>query len=141
MSMDRRAFAEAWNSHDWDAVVGFFATDAVYEDRAMHEHRQGREAIRGWLAESTRTFSSDYAFELADSFETEDRYAIEWVWRGTHDGSSERLPATGKRFEVRGVSVGRLESGKIVENHDYWDATGFLMQVGLMPRPAGAAAR
>lgn len=139
MAIDRRAYVEAWNRHDWDAVLGFFAADAVYEDRATHDRAEGRVAIQDWLAAVSRTFSSDCAFQLTDSFETEDGYAFEWVWRGTHDGSSARLPATGKRFEVRGVSVGRLASGKIVENHDYWDMTGFLMQVGLMPVPAAAA--
>ncbi len=49
------------------------------------------------------------------------------------------IPSTGKRFEVPGVSIGRLREGKIAENHDYWSLATYLGQIGLMPEPAEAS--
>jgi hypothetical protein len=43
------------------------------------------------------------------------------------------LPATGRKFAVRGVSVGRLEGGKIKENTDYWNMVELLSQLGMLP--------
>jgi steroid delta-isomerase-like uncharacterized protein len=137
MSLDWRAFSEAWNRHDWAAVAGFFA-DGVYEDRAQRTRAQGRGEIRDGLAYWSQTFSSDNTLEVTDSFETADRYGLEWIMRGTHDGSSPALPATGKSFAISGASLGRLELGRIAENRDYWNIADFLSQVGLMTSPSGA---
>ena len=76
----------------------------------------------------------------SSSVASETGYALEWVMQGTHDRASAQIPATGKPFAIRGVSVGELRDGKIARNTDYWSLAEFLMQVGLMPAPAGAAA-
>jgi ketosteroid isomerase-like protein len=43
------------------------------------------------------------------------------------------MPATGKRFSVRGATILELQSGKIRRNSDYWDAASVMRQVGLLP--------
>jgi len=43
--------------------------------------------------------------------------------------------ATGKPYEILGVSIGRLEGGHVKENRDYWNVAAYLRQVGLMPMP------
>jgi predicted ester cyclase len=42
------------------------------------------------------------------------------------------MPATGKRFSTRGVTILELQAGKIRRNSDYWDAAGVMRQVGLL---------
>jgi hypothetical protein len=32
-----------------------------------------------------------------------------------------------------------MRDGKVVEQRDYWNMAGFLVQVGLMPAPQGPA--
>lgn len=61
---------------------------------------------------------------------------------GTNDGADPQhgLPATGHRFEIPGVTIGRMRDGKIAENKDYYNLAGYLMQVGLMPSPQSASA-
>jgi ketosteroid isomerase-like protein len=53
--------------------------------------------------------------------------------RGTHDGQTGPVPATGKSYEIHGVSVGTLQGGKIESNRDYWSLAEFLVQVGILP--------
>jgi hypothetical protein len=44
------------------------------------------------------------------------------------------IPATGKAFSFRSVSVGRLAAGGLVaQQRDYWDLMSFLGQSGVVP--------
>jgi steroid delta-isomerase-like uncharacterized protein len=132
--MDWSAYHDAWNRHDGEAVASFFTDDGVYADQTLGQRNEGREAIKRFV-DSTGGFSSDLRIVQLDMFTTDDRYALVWDMTGTHDQSSQdsAMPATGKKFTIRGASIGRLEGGKIKENTDYWNMIEFLTQVGLMP--------
>jgi steroid delta-isomerase-like uncharacterized protein len=136
------AYAAAWNAHDAAAVTSFMTEDVIYEDVPLGRRFQGRAAVQEFVASMANTLSTDYSFELTRSLVDGDRIAGTWTLSGTHDRADEQmgLPATGRHFEVRGVSVGRLLDGRIAENTDYWDMAGFLVQIGLMPAPEGQPA-
>jgi steroid delta-isomerase-like uncharacterized protein len=53
--------------------------------------------------------------------------------RGTHTGEMPGMPATGKRFEVRGASTFEFRDAKILRCSDYWDMATLLKQLGFMP--------
>lgn len=133
--MDWSAYHEAWNRHDGEAVASFFTDDGVYADQTLGQRNKGKEAIKRFVNATENGFSSDLRIVQLDMFTTDDRYALVWDMTGTHDGSTQDsvLPATGKKFTIRGASIGRLEGGKIKENTDYWNMIEFLTQVGLMP--------
>ena len=139
--MDWNAYLDAWNRHDGQAVASFFTEDGVFADQALGRRYQGMEAIAGFVESTGEEVSSDYAFTLLDSFQTGDRYALVWTFGGTNDRANPNppLPATGKQFSVRGVSIGRLEGDRIKENTDYWNLVELLGQLGLMPAPAGTS--
>ena len=40
------------------------------------------------------------------------------------------IPATGKYFELPGVSVMEIENGKITQNIDFWDWNSFMRLIG-----------
>ncbi len=52
--------------------------------------------------------------------------------RGTNKGSFMGAPPTGKKFETELMSIYRIADGKIVEHWGENDATGLMMQLGLM---------
>ena len=134
-------YGDAWNARDGARVASFMAEEAVYTDIALGESHKGPDAIKEFVDRMLTEFSSDYVFEFPEPVSlTGDSYALEWILRGTHDGANGPLPATGKPFEIHGVSVGRLEDGKIKENRDYWSLGEFLVQVGILP-PMGEAAQ
>jgi steroid delta-isomerase-like uncharacterized protein len=113
--------------------------DVVFTDLALDERFEGPDAVREFVDDVTETLSSDYGFTLGQVVVTDDSYAFEWTMSGTNNQADEKrgLPNTGKRFEIPGVSVGRLRDGKIAENHDYWNMVVYLTQVRLMPAPGG----
>ena len=59
----RRSFAAA-NRSDWDAVMGFFAPDAVWEVPELQAF-EGRDAIRGFLEDWVGTYQ-DADIEIED---------------------------------------------------------------------------
>jgi steroid delta-isomerase-like uncharacterized protein len=125
----------AWNSHDTEKVVSFYTDDIVYEDLAFGQIKRGKEELRAFL-NGTFAIFPDLNFELKSSFISGNWVCAEWVWSGTHKGNMPGLPATGKRFSIRGVSVGELKEGKIKRNSDYYNLMDFLKQIGIKLVPA-----
>jgi predicted ester cyclase len=50
---------------------------------------------------------------------------------GTHTGDSEGFPATGKKVEIRGFGIMRVENGRIVEDWGITDLLDFHEQLGF----------
>ncbi len=130
-------YIDAWNSRDGANVVQFVTDDVVFIDNALGERFEGPDAVRQFVDDTSVSLSTDFGFTTGQVLINEDSYAFEWTMTGTNDRPDEKrgVPSTGKRFEVPGVSIGRLRDGKIVENHDYWNLATYLSQVGLMPEP------
>ena len=59
---------------------------------------------------------------------------------GTHDGDLMGIPPTGKRANVTGLSIDKIQDGKVVESWNEWDNAGMMQQLGLVGEPAGASA-
>ena len=134
------SYADAWNAHDVGAVLALMTDDVVWNDTTLGVRAEGAAAVREFLDTMETTLSTDYRLELGQAVSDESTYAFEWTLSGTNDGAdpAHGLPATGRSFQIPGVSIGRLRSGKIAENKDYWNLAGYLMQVGLMPAPEAA---
>ncbi len=131
-------YIDAWNSHDGSRVADFMTDDVVYIDNALGERFEGPDAVRHFVDDMSVSASTDFSFTTGQILTTEDSYAYEWTMVGTNDRPDQKrgMPSTGRRFEVPGVSIGRLRGGKITENHDYWNLVTYLGQIGLMPEPA-----
>jgi predicted ester cyclase len=60
------------------------------------------------------------------------------IFRGTHKGEFQGLPATGKRIEVAFSAVDRFKDGKLLELNGLMDAMGMMQQLGAIPAAAPA---
>jgi len=110
-----QAFLDAFNRHDLDAIMGFFAEDCVfYMPRGAAprgDRYEGKAAVRAGLA--TR-------FEgIPDVHYGDDKH-----WVGTNFGVSEwtltGTTRTGARLEVRGVDLLEFDRGKVVRKDSFW---------------------
>jgi ketosteroid isomerase-like protein len=110
-----REFLDAFNRHDLDAIMAFFADDCVfYLPRGSEPWGQrfvGKAAVREGLA--TR-FSG-----IPDAHYGDDRHWVcgklgvsEWMLTGTR--------TDGAHIEVRGVDLLEFEGGKIIRKDSYW---------------------
>lgn len=124
--------ARIWNSQDEEAIPAIFAPDAVFEDMAFAVRREGLVEIRDMMGETWRGIP-DLNTEIARLVGEGEWVASEWTLTGTHSGDFPDLPATGRCFLVRGVSITHVREGKIASQRDYYDRAGFLEQLGVHP--------
>jgi steroid delta-isomerase-like uncharacterized protein len=133
-------YVERYNAGDLDAIMDLYAEDAV---QGMPDGVfEGREAIRERLWRELEAIP-DVTHTVTSFVDQGDAFCDEWMFVGTHTGSpltlpnGEELPATGKRVEVRGMEIVRVnEEGKITLNTLYYDNLAVAVQLGLVPAMA-----
>ena len=81
---------------------------------------------------------SDLKRPVEDLVAEGDKVVARWRSVGTHDGSFQGIPATGKTVTTSGITVFRLADGKIVEEWSESDMLGMLQQLGAIPSPGDA---
>jgi steroid delta-isomerase-like uncharacterized protein len=75
----------------------------------------------------------DTRMTIEDEIAEGDKVVIRWTIRGTHKGEYMGIAPTGKEVTVTGISVYRIERGKIVEDWSNNDMLGMLQQLGAIP--------
>jgi steroid delta-isomerase-like uncharacterized protein len=124
-------FVKMWNTKDLDQIDLIFTNDCVYEDVPAQEKYTGKDAVKASLSKDF-TWCADLKMKLVSSLVTDDRAYVEWIWSGKQTGNIEGLiMATGRDFAIRGASIMEFQDGKIKRNSDYYDAGGFLYQLGV----------
>jgi steroid delta-isomerase-like uncharacterized protein len=123
-------WAQAWTAHDIPALVGLYRPDGIYEDAAFGSVAHGAAEIKAFAA-GTFVGSPDFRITVTHRDLSATGGHIEWIMSGTQAGAFPGLPATGKKFSVRGATILLIKDGKIVRSTDYWDAVTLMRQVGL----------
>ena len=78
----------------------------------------------------------DLHFTVEDMVAEEDKVLANWLLRGTHLAEYQGRPSTGKAVSVTGMSLFRLEGGKIQEITVNMDRLGMWQQLGWLPDSA-----
>ena len=128
-------------THVWDEIINhgkldMFNDSNFTKDVVMHVSPSdivGIDTARTYYANYLTGFS-DISFTIKDVFGMGNKLAKHWNFKGTHTGVFFGIPATGKKVEVDGVTLVRMENGKIAEEKDFFDNLEFMQQLGLMPR-------
>jgi steroid delta-isomerase-like uncharacterized protein len=134
-------YVELYNAGDLDGVIGLYAEDSV---QGMPDGVfKGKPAIRERLAQELEGFSEVH-HTVRSFVEQGDAFCDEWTFAGTHSApfplpDGGELPATGKRVEIRGMEIVRVNAdGKIVLNTLYYDNLAVAVQLGIVPEAAAA---
>ena len=122
----------AWNSHDIDRIVEFYAADFEGEDISQAAIQRGLEGIRGTVERYFQAFP-DLEFTECETIVQGNRTVQRWKAQGTHKGTLMNIPATGRRVEVHGASFLTVEGGKVTRATMLWDVAGMLRGIGLLP--------
>jgi steroid delta-isomerase-like uncharacterized protein len=124
---------EAENSHDVEKLVALVTDDVVIEDIPFGIVMKGKDGVRqsySGLVEATPDIKTE-----AKSWVISDKsFALEWVLTATQKGDLPGIPASGKRFSVRGCSYGEFENGKLKWRRDYWDYVALTKQLTEEPK-------
>lgn len=110
------------------ALQSDYAANAVVEDSMYAAPLVGRAAI---IARKTLGLAAvtEAQIKIANRIAIGNQVTVEWVATGIHTGDLPGLPATGRAFTVRGVTVVVREDGKIVREALYYDVEDLYRQL------------
>ena len=132
----RQVLEEPWKGN-WDVIDEFVATTYVGFDPSLPEPIRGPDGARTNFQMYLDAFTGAH-IKVDDQIAEGDKVATRWTGRGTHTGEIQGIAPTGKEVTVSGLTISRLEGGKIVEEWTTWDTLGMLVQLGAVPTPATA---
>jgi steroid delta-isomerase-like uncharacterized protein len=132
----RRALEEPWTG-SLDIVDEVVAMDYVGHDPAAPEPLHGPEGVKEFISTYRAAFP-DARIKVEDQLAEGDLVATCWSGRGTHEGELMGIEPTGRAVTVSGLTISRLEDGKIVEEFQNWDTFGMLQQLDAIPMTARA---
>ncbi len=107
-----RAFNEAWNRHDLEAVMALVTDDCVFEnthpppDGARYS---GKEEVKG-VWQKFFAANPDAFFETEEMVAAGDHCVVRWRYLKTKDG---------KPWHLRGVDIFKVNGGKIAAKLSY----------------------
>ena len=126
------SIVDAWNAHDVERLVEFFAPDYIGFDVAQAAPVCGLEGISGSFQRYLDAFP-DLHFTPDQIVIEGDQVILAWTASGTHQGKFMHIPPTGRYVTVKGVSILTFSGNKIVRGQYIWDVAGLLRALGLLP--------
>jgi steroid delta-isomerase-like uncharacterized protein len=115
-----------------DALKEVYADDIV-----MHEPDEDVWGIEGLtqFVSMIRSALPNLRIMLEDDIAEGDKVVSRWRAQGTHQGELMGIAPTGNEVAITGITIHRIEEGKIVEEWENWDALGLMQQIGAVPAP------
>lgn len=123
----RRVFEEFTNQQKVDLAEELFSADFL--DHGAPPERSGIPGVKESMRLMVVAFP-DLHYTIEDIRAEGDRVHVRGTIGGTHLGSYQGGPPTGKRVEWTGMDDFRIENGKIVERWTQRDNISKLRQLG-----------
>lgn len=121
-------YFDALSNADVEALKEILSPDYVHHsDFGLNESLE--EALEGLKLRVT--MFPDQNFTVEDMFVKGGKLVWRRIFSGTHKGDIEGFPAAGKKVEMRGFAIIRIENGKIVENWGSKDTLCLYQQLGF----------
>ena len=108
----RRFVEEIFNARKTEAAKNFVTPDIIYH--GMAEEVRGLEEFKKWVAEDLSAFP-DLQITILDDLVDQNKVALRWNLKATHEKDFADFPATHKKFETQGVEILHFEGDKIKE--------------------------
>jgi steroid delta-isomerase-like uncharacterized protein len=124
---------EAWSKGDFEAFKEVVAPEYVwYFPSSSAKPRSREETIEAMKMIHN---VADVTFSIEEMFAAGNRVIVRYIMRGVHQGEWQGIPATGKKIEVSGIMIHRIENGKVVEDREEFDMLGIYQQLGMELKP------
>jgi steroid delta-isomerase-like uncharacterized protein len=126
-------------THTWDEIINkrnlaMFNDSNFTSNVVMHTNPDivGIDSAKAYYKNYLTGFSN-IQFTIVDVFGQGDKLVKHWNFKGTHTGMFFGIPPTGKNVNIDGVTLVRMENGKIAEERDFVDNYDLLNQLGQLP--------
>ena len=130
-ALAKKWFEEVWNKSRREAIAEMLAPDAPLEEAG--EVTVGPEGFYPFFDRMQATFSNVHV-TIEDAIADGDKVCLRWTFTAKHTGDGLGLPPTGKQVKVTGISIVRIENGRLVHGWQNWDMLGMLAQIREEPK-------
>jgi steroid delta-isomerase-like uncharacterized protein len=125
----RRWFKEVWNEGRVQTIYDLLAENAVgVGQNQLGVEVHGPADFEAFFNRIHGAFP-DMKITLEDAFGADDKVVVRWSAVMTHTGNHLGIPATNKKARISGITIVRIENGKIVQGWDNWDQLGLMQQL------------
>ncbi|MGB8935550.1 MAG: ester cyclase [Candidatus Nitrosopolaris sp.] len=111
-AITRRFIEEIFNARKLEAAKNFVTPDIIYHGIA--EEVRGLEDFKKWVGEDLSAFS-DMRITILDEIEEQNKVAIRWTLKTTHEKDFAGMAASHNKIEIEGTEIFRFEKDKIKE--------------------------
>lgn len=132
-----RRFTKLFSTGDEALADEILSPEVVLHGTSGDGELRGVDALKGFVAGYRRAFP-DAQSTVEDQVAEGDAVVTRWRARGTHRGQLGPIAATHRTFEIDGVTIERIEHGRITEVWVARDELGLLRQLGVLPEPEPA---
>lgn len=130
----RRSNDKIWGAGDLEILEEYVAEDYIEYNTASPEPIRGPEGYRANV-QMVRAAFPDLDVTTEDLIAEGDKVVTRYTLTGTHEGELMGIEPTGKRVEIEGISIGKIEDGKVVEGWSNIDVMGMMQQLGVVEPP------
>jgi steroid delta-isomerase-like uncharacterized protein len=130
----RRYVEQVLNEQRLDLAEEFLAENIELHGSGIPP---GMEVVEQWLAAFATAFPDGYTI-IEDMVAEDDQVVARTVFNGTHKAEMQGIPATGKAISMPGITIFRLDNGKIAEGWLVNDNLRMMQQLGIIPGPQAA---
>jgi steroid delta-isomerase-like uncharacterized protein len=132
-----RRFTELFSTGDEALADEILSPAMVFHGTIGDGELRGADAMKAFVAGYRRAFPDAHS-TVEDQVAEGDKVVTRWRAHGTHRGQLGPMPATDREFEVAGITIERIEDGRIAEVWVARDELGLLRQLDVVREPAHA---
>jgi steroid delta-isomerase-like uncharacterized protein len=129
----RRWYDEVWTQGNLDNLDELIAPDLAHH-RVLNRVTTGADAREATIRQWRGAFP-DQANTPDFILTNGDLVVARWIATGTHEGPWESIAPTGNEITWTGITVFRIECGRIAEEWSEADGLAFFEQMGLIEWP------
>lgn len=131
VALVRKLIEESWNKGNFNVIDEIVSPSCTGSDPMLGDLK-GRDSIKDHVR-TMRTAFPDLQRSIDSIGFADGHVYVRWIARGTHRGNLFNMAGSGNRATLKGISIVKLDGGKISEVHDAWDTYGLLVQLGITP--------
>ena len=130
---------QRWNTGDLAGYLTLYSDEVLLYGASPEP--MGKEQIAGFYAAIWSALGGaerpNPRLEFHEVLVDGDLYSCRFTMTGEHRGDFLGVPATGRPYQLPGITIMRFRGEQVVERWSSADFLGLLVQIGAVPAPAG----
>lgn len=133
IALARRYFNAVFTEGSVKHASSYFSDDLIIHDSSHPTKTTGGKEYVRVTGEYLKALAPSSG-QVEDIIASGEKVAVRWTFQGTHNGHFMGLAPTHKPVFFEGVTIFRMEDGKIVESWELQDTLTLLQQLELVPQ-------